>query len=111
MSDRPWQGRRRHFVGVGGAGMSGYARAAHALGASVSGSDQASTPYLESLAREGVLQARIGHDSSNVPGGEGVELVHSSAIPPANPERVSELERGLLERARGEMLAEFTELR
>ena len=34
-------GRRLHFVGVGGAGMSGYARAAHALGAQVSGSDAA----------------------------------------------------------------------
>ena len=37
----PWSGRRLHFVGVGGAGMSGYARAAHALGAEVTGSDGA----------------------------------------------------------------------
>jgi len=27
-----WEGRRLHFLGVGGAGMSGYARAAAALG-------------------------------------------------------------------------------
>ena len=29
----PWRGRRLHFVGFGGAGMSGYARLARALGA------------------------------------------------------------------------------
>ena len=40
----PWGGRRLHFVGVGGAGISGYARLARALGAEVSGSDQANSP-------------------------------------------------------------------
>ena len=40
----PWRGRRLHLVGVGGAGMSGYARAAHALGATLSGSDASSSP-------------------------------------------------------------------
>ena len=48
-SSGPWSGRRLHFVGVGGAGMSGYARAAHALGAEVSGSDGALSPYAERL--------------------------------------------------------------
>jgi UDP-N-acetylmuramate--alanine ligase len=110
-SQRPWQGRRLHFVGVGGAGMSGYARAAHALGASVSGSDRASTPYLESLANEGVLSARIGHHASNVPSGENVELVHSSAVPADNPERFAACERGLADRPRAELLAELTALR
>ena len=38
-AERPWAGRRIHVVGVGGAGMSAYARAAHALGADVTGSD------------------------------------------------------------------------
>ena len=42
--ERPWSGRRLHFVGVGGAGMSAYARAARALGATVSGSDGAEQP-------------------------------------------------------------------
>src|SRR5258707_9291852 len=110
-SQRPWQGRRLHFVGVGGAGMSGYARAAHALGASVSGSDRASTPYLERLASEGVLDARIGHRASNVPGGEDVELVHSSAVPADNPERLAARGRGLADRPRAELLAELTALR
>jgi UDP-N-acetylmuramate--alanine ligase len=111
MSDRPWQGRRLHFVGVGGAGMSGYARAAHTLGAVVSGSDMASTPYLERLAREGVLDAHIGHDASNVPSGAGIELIHSSAVPAENPERVAARERGLADRPRADLLAELTALR
>jgi UDP-N-acetylmuramate--alanine ligase len=91
--------------------MSGYARAAHALGATVSGSDRASTPYLESLRREGVLDALIGHAASNVPSGADVELVHSSAVPADNPERVAARERGLADRPRAELLAELTALR
>jgi len=110
-SEKPWQGRRLHFVGVGGAGMSGYARAAHALGASVSGSDRASTPYLESLASEGVLDARIGHDAANVPSGTDVELIHSSAIPAENPERLVARGRGLSDRPRADLLGELTALR
>ena len=35
--DRPWDGRRLHFVGIGGAGMSGLALVAKELGASVTG--------------------------------------------------------------------------
>jgi UDP-N-acetylmuramate--alanine ligase len=106
---RPWTGRRMHFVGVGGAGMSGYARAAHALGAQVSGSDRGGeSPYLERLRADGVLEARIGHDATNVPTGEDVEVVYSSAIPPENPEREAARERGLSERPRAELLAELT---
>ena len=39
MSEPPWSGRRLHFVGIGGAGMSGLAIVARALGAQVTGSD------------------------------------------------------------------------
>ncbi len=111
MSERPWEGRRLHFVGVGGAGMSGYARAAHALGATVSGSDRVLTPYLERLSHEGVLNASIGHDAANVPEGDDVEVIHSSAVPTENPERASARERGLADRPRAELLAELTALR
>ena len=48
-----------HFVGVGGAGMSGYARAAHALGAEVTGSDGALSPYAERLQADGVLEVKV----------------------------------------------------
>jgi UDP-N-acetylmuramate--alanine ligase len=110
--ERPWDGRRLHFVGVGGAGMSGYARAAHALGAQVSGSDRAASLYTRRLAADGVLQARIGeHDGANVPDGEEVEVVYSSAVPAANPERAAARARGLSERPRAELLGELSALR
>jgi UDP-N-acetylmuramate--alanine ligase len=107
----PWSGRRLHFVGVGGAGMSGYARAAHALGATVSGSDRADSPYLERLRAEGVLEASIGHAAANVPAGQDVEVVYSSAVAAENPERRAARERGLSERPRAALLGELTALR
>jgi UDP-N-acetylmuramate--alanine ligase len=107
----PWSGRRLHFVGVGGAGISGYARAANALGARVSGSDRADSPYLGRLRADGVLAASIGHDAANVPAGEDVEVVFSSAVPADNPERAAARERGLRERPRAELLGELTALR
>jgi UDP-N-acetylmuramate--alanine ligase len=109
--ERPWTERRLHFVGVGGAGMSGYARAAHALGASVSGSDRAPSVHSERLREEGVLDAHIGHDAANIPVGEGVEIVYSSAVPEDNPERLAAREQGLPDRPRAELLAELSALR
>jgi UDP-N-acetylmuramate--alanine ligase len=91
--------------------MSGYARAAHALGAEVSGSDSADGPYLERLRSDGVLDAAIGHRAGNVPSGEDVELVYSSAVPAENPERTAARERKLAERPRAELLGELTRMR
>jgi UDP-N-acetylmuramate--alanine ligase len=104
----PWRGRRIHLVGVGGAGMSGYARAAHALGAEVSGSDRAPSPYSERLAADGIMRAHIGHRAENLPRGEGVELVYSSAVAADNAERRAARELGIAERPRAELLAELT---
>ncbi len=109
--ERPWAGRRIHLVGVGGAGMSAYARAAHALGAEVSGSDAAETEQTRSLGEEGVLSVAIGHDAANLPSGEGVELYYSSAIPAGNPEREAARERGLPELPRAALLGELSALR
>jgi UDP-N-acetylmuramate--alanine ligase len=106
-----WAGRRLHFVGVGGAGMSAYARAAHALGASVSGSDRADSVFAAALAADGVLEAAIGHRAENVPAGEGVEVVCSTAIGADNPERVAALERGLPVLTRAQLLAQLSALR
>jgi UDP-N-acetylmuramate--alanine ligase len=91
--------------------MSAYARAAHALGARVSGSDGASSPYLQRLGADGVLQAQIGHAAENVPVGDEVELVYSSAVPAENVERATARERGLSERPRAELLGELSALR
>jgi UDP-N-acetylmuramate--alanine ligase len=108
---RPWQGRRLHFIGVGGAGMSGYARASAALGAEVSGSDSARTPYLARLEEDGVLRAHVGYRAENIPAGGGVEAIYSSAVPADNVERAAVREHGLSERPRAELLAELTGLR
>jgi UDP-N-acetylmuramate--alanine ligase len=108
---QPWAGRRLHLVGVGGAGMSAYARAAHALGAELSGSDGSAGPYTESLEGDGILRVAIGHAAANVPAGDGVEVIYSSAVPASNPERVAARERGLAERPRAELLGELSSLR
>ncbi len=108
---QPWAGRRIHVVGVGGAGMSAYARAAHALGAEVTGSDEADGPYLRRLAEDGVLEAQIGHRAENLPAGEGIELVHSSAVTGENPERLAARERGIPDLTRADLLGELSALR
>ncbi len=105
-----WRGRRLHFVGVGGAGMSGLALIADALGATVTGSDQAPSPYLERVRAAGIA-AQVGHDAANVPAGDDVELVVSTAIGATNPERGAGRERGLREIHRGALLGELSRLR
>ena len=100
-----------HLVGVGGAGMSAYARAAHALGATVSGSDAHEGPYLQALRADGVLDPHVGHAAENLPAGEGVELYYSSAVPAGNPERVAARERGLAEWPRARLLGELSAMR
>jgi UDP-N-acetylmuramate--alanine ligase len=108
---KPWAGRRLHLIGIGGAGMSGYARAAAALGATVSGSDSVQTPYLTRLRDDGVLDPAIGYEATNVPGGADVEVIYSSAIEAENPERRAARERGLPERPRAELLSQLSALR
>src|SRR3954453_6767936 len=97
----PWTGRNLHFVGMGGAGMSGLAVVARALGAPVTGSDGAPSPYLASTGLEPV----IGHAAENVPA--GAEVVYSSAIPPDNPERAT----GAPQLPRADLLGEITRLK
>ncbi len=61
----PWSGRRLHVVGLGGAGMSAYAIVSRALGATVTGSDRAESPYLARVREAGIAPA-IGHAAENV---------------------------------------------
>ena len=106
--DRPWTGRRLHFVGIGGAGMSGLALVAAGLGARVTGSDRAESSYLDALREAGVEPA-IGHAAEHVP--EDAEVVYSTAVPPDNPERAVAAERGQAELHRADLLGEITALR
>src|SRR5438093_576666 len=104
-------GRRLHLVGMGGAGMSAYALAADALGAHVTGSDRAWSPYAERLLEQTGIRTTVGHRAENVPDGDDVEVVHSTAIPPDNPERVAARERGLPDRPRADLLGEIAATR
>jgi UDP-N-acetylmuramate--alanine ligase len=104
-----WAGRQLHFVGIGGAGMSGLALVAHALGATVTGSDRApGSAYAGPLRALGIEPA-AGHAAANVPA--GAELVFSSAIPADNAERAAARARGQRELHRAELLGELTRLR
>jgi UDP-N-acetylmuramate--alanine ligase len=99
-----WAGRQLHFVGIGGAGMSGLALIAAALGASVTGSDRAPSSYTERLRQHGI-EPVFGHAAANVPA--GAEVVYSTAVAPDNVER-SVATREL---HRADLLAELAALR
>jgi UDP-N-acetylmuramate--alanine ligase len=100
--------KRVHFVGIGGAGMSGIAEVLATQGYRVSGSDLhegAATRRLRSL---GVAIA-IGHDAANVAGADAV--VVSTAIAADNPEVAVARERGIPIVPRALMLAELMRLK
>jgi UDP-N-acetylmuramate--alanine ligase len=100
-----WSGRRLHFVGIGGAGMSGLAIIARELGAAVTGSDRAESSYTTRLREHGI-EPVLGHRSENVP--PGADVVFSTAVPPDNPERRV---AGGRELHRSELLAQIAGLR
>jgi UDP-N-acetylmuramate--alanine ligase len=83
---------RVHFVGVGGAGMSGIARLFLDRGAAVSGSDRARNAATDRLAAAGA-QIAIGHDAGNV--GDVDAIVVTSALWPDNPELLEARRRGV----------------
>jgi len=89
--------------------MSGLALVAGALGAEVSGSDRADSATVARL-RDGGATIAVGHDAANVPAGDGVEIVYSTAVPADNPERAAGRERGLVELHRADLLGEITAL-
>ena len=99
-----WGGRRLHFIGIGGAGMSGLALVCARLGATVTGSDRADSSYMERLRAAGIEPA-LGHDAANLP--EGAEVVVSTAIGADNPELALARERGVEPIHRGALLAEL----
>ncbi len=81
-----------HFVGIGGAGMSGIARIMLARGMTVSGSDSAPSGLLDELAAAGARVA-VGHAAENL--GAADTLVVSTAIRPDNPELIAAQQREL----------------
>lgn len=83
---------RVHFVGIGGAALSGIARVMARLGVPVTGSDNNETPFLASLRELGV-PITIGYDATNV--GRADTLVVTTAAREDNPEVVEGRRRGL----------------
>ena len=83
---------RVHFVGIGGAGMSGIARIMLARGVEVSGSDTADSAALAELATLGA-RVHVGHAVGQL--GDADTLVVSSAIRADNPELVEANSRAL----------------
>ncbi len=100
--------RQVHFIGLGGAGMSGIAEVLLDYDLEVSGCDLALSATTARLARLGV-RVFEGHSPEHL---EGVDLVViSSAIPPDNPEVRAARERGITVVRRAEMLAELMRLK
>lgn len=97
-----------HFVGIGGAGMSGIAEVMLNLGYVVSGSDLAKSAVTERLQS---LGARVfcGHDKKHIRGADAVVI--SSAVHEGNPEVVAARELGIPVVPRAVMLAELMRLR
>ena len=100
--------KRVHFVGIGGAGMSGIAEVLLTQGYQVSGSDVAATTVTRRLT---TLGARIssGHAPENITGADVV--VVSTAVPSDNPEIIAAREKGIPVVPRALMLAELMRLK
>ncbi|ASY32241.1 MULTISPECIES: UDP-N-acetylmuramate--L-alanine ligase [unclassified Streptomyces] len=84
---------RPHFIGIGGAGMSGIARILAQRGASVAGSDAKDSATAASLRALGAT-VHIGHDAAHLAEDTSAVVV-SSAIRADNPELVRARERGI----------------
>jgi UDP-N-acetylmuramate--alanine ligase len=83
---------RVHFIGIGGAGMSGIARIMLARGLPVSGSDAKASVTLTALRALGA-RVHVGHSADHI--GTADTVVISTAIRRANPELVEAQRRGL----------------
>jgi UDP-N-acetylmuramate--alanine ligase len=97
-----------HFVGIGGAGMSGIAEVLVNLGYQVSGSDLARNGVTDRLAALGARIA-IGHDAENIEGANAV--VVSTAVRSDNPEVLAARHRRIPIVPRAVMLAELMRLK
>ncbi|MDA0190789.1 MAG: UDP-N-acetylmuramate--L-alanine ligase [Proteobacteria bacterium] len=100
--------RNIHFVGIGGAGMSGIAEVLANLGFAVSGSDLADSATTRRLAGLGV-RTLIGHAGEHVDGADAV--VVSTAVKADNPEVLAARARKVPVVPRAQMLAELMRLK
>lgn len=97
-----WSGKRLHFIGIGGAGMSGLARIALSHGITVSGSDAKDSTVLSALSALGA-QVHPAHQADQVNGSDFV--IYSTAISQTNVELVRARELNLPVLTRAQALA------
>jgi UDP-N-acetylmuramate--alanine ligase len=97
-----------HFVGIGGAGMSGIAEILHNLGYQVSGSDLNDGPVMQRLSALGI-QTQVGHAAKNIIGADAV--VTSTAVQADNPEVMAAHQKWIPVVPRAVMLAELMRLK
>ena len=97
-----------HFVGIGGAGMSGIAEVLFNLGYTISGSDLSDSAVLQRLAHLGI-RTYIGHAAQNIAHADAV--VTSTAVQPDNPEVLAAREKRIPIVPRAVMLAELMRLK
>jgi UDP-N-acetylmuramate--alanine ligase len=97
-----------HFVGIGGAGMSGIAEVFVNLGYQVSGSDLTDSQVTQRLSSLGV-RVYVGHDSEQIAGADVV--VTSTAVKPDNPEVIAAKNKNIPVVPRALMLVELLRLR
>lgn len=95
-------GKRIHFIGIGGSGMSGIARIMLDRQITVSGSDKSDSAILKSLSTYGA-KTFIGHDAANI--GDAQVVVKSAAISESNPELIAAKSAGLPIYERAQALA------
>ena len=96
--------KRIHFIGLGGAGMSGIAEVLHNLGYIISGSDLSDSATLQRLAGLGI-KTFVGHDAANLLDVDAV--VTSTAVQAGNPEVLAAREKHIPVVPRALMLAEL----
>ena len=93
-----------HFIGVGGAGMSGIALVLHERGFTVTGSDLKTSRYVRQLTRSGV-NVHVGHKAATIDEVKPDVVVVSTAIPETNPELMRARELGIPVWHRAKMLS------
>lgn len=100
--------KRIHFIGIGGAGMSGIAEVLLNQGYTVSGSDIKVSPTVDHLRAKGIT-VFIGHSENNITDADVV--VNSTAVTEDNPEMQGARQRRIPIVRRAEMLAELMRYR
>lgn len=93
-----------HFIGIGGAGMSGIALVLHERGCKVTGSDLKASHYVRELEDAGI-EVHVGHEAATIDAVMPQVIVTSTAIPETNPEVLRARELGIPIWPRAKMLS------